>query len=374
MVIEKFVCKMKIYFAGAITASRELLPQYKLIVETLEKEGNVVLSKHVADSAYQIGGGLTPAELYKEQMELVGKAEVLVAEVSIPSFGVSFLISHALSKHIPVLAMQYREQEKASYMVRGNPDLYFEVYTEENIHLVLSNFLKHIKKSRARKGKLVVFEGGDGSGKTTQALLFVDKLKKEKIPVKYIEFPRYYTSFHGEVVGRYLKGEFGSLENTSSYLVALAYAIDRAGAKEEIEDFLESGGVVVSNRYVSSSKAYFAGKFTTEKEQREFISWLDELEYKVHKIPREDLVVYLDVSLEVSQRLLENRGKRTYSGKDKDLHEANLEYLKRVEKTYRQLAKSLNWELISCINNGNLLTKKEVQEKIIEVMRERKII
>lgn len=359
---------MKIYFAGAITATRELIPQYQIIINTLEKQGHTVLSKHVADRSYPIGGGQSPSDLYKEQMDLVESADIVVAEVSVPSFGVSFLINHALSKHKPVLALYYKDESKLAFMLRGHPDLYLEVYADGNVHIVLANFLKHVERRRARKGKLIVFEGGDASGKTTQAQLFVEHLKAHKIPVKYIEFPRYYTSFHGKVVGRYLKGEFGSLEATSSYLVALAYAIDRAGARNEIEEFLAKGGIVVSNRYATSSKAYFAAKFTDRKKQEEFIGWLDELEYKVHRIPREDLVVYLDVPLEVSQKLLRTRGVQKYSGRLKDIHEANLAYLARVDEVYHRLAKNRNWVTVSCTYGSELLSKEMVQKKVLEVM------
>ncbi len=365
---------MKIYFAGAITASRELIPQYQIIISTLEKQGHTVLSKHVADPSYPIGGGQSPSQLYKEQISLVESADIVVAEVSVPSFGVSFLISHALSKRKPVLALHYKDESKLAYMLRGHPDLYLEIYTDENAHIILANFLKHVERRRARKGKLIVFEGGDASGKTTQAQLFADFLKAHKIPVKYVEFPRYYSSFHGKVVGRYLKGEFGSLETTSSYLVALAYAIDRAGARDEIEEFLAKGGIVVSNRYATSSKAYFAAKFADKKKQDEFIGWLDELEYKVHRIPREDLVIYLDVPLKVSQKLLVARGVQRYSGKSKDIHEANLAYLARVDEIYHTLAKSKNWEVISCIHGSNLLPKEVVYKKVLEIMDMRGVI
>lgn len=229
-----------------------------------------------------------------------------------------------------------------------------------------------MKKLQKRKGKLIVIDGGDGSGKTTQAQMLVTYFKNKKFPVKYVDFPQYYHSFHGKIVAKFLRGEFGDINQVSPYLASLAYALDRASIKKEMDEFLKMGGFIIANRYATSSMAHQAAKFNTEKEQAEYIKWEYELEYKIHKIPKEDLVIYLYVPWQVGIELTKKKTsqEKFLQGK-KDITE-DAKHRANAEKMYLQLAKKYkHWVKVDCVQNGKLLSKEEIHRKIIKILGER---
>ncbi len=370
---------MRIYFGAAITFSRKHLPEYKKIIQTIENLGHDVISKQVADPKLTEGDWqkkYDPQKLYQGEIEKVEKADAMIAEVTTPSWGTPFLMTHALEHSKPVLALFYgNNPQEIPLMLKGHPELYVENYDEDNIELILKQYLEHFKNQRERKGKIIVIDGGDGSGKATQTELLTNYLKKKKMAVKTFDFPRYYTSFHGKMVGRYLAGEFGDVNEVSPYLVSLAYAVDRAGARDEINEWLIKGGIVLTNRYTTSSMAYMSAKLPPEKRE-EFIEWLDELEYRIHRMPREDLVIYLDVPPRISQELMEKRVDKSYTnGQKKDIHERNLAYLEEVEKIYLDLIKKKkNWVKINCTEDHSIRSKEEIHQEILKVLKEKKII
>lgn len=226
------------------------------------------------------------------------------------------------------------------------------------------------------KGKLIVIEGGDGSGKTTQAHLLVDYFKKHSIPVKYFDFPQYYNSFHGKIIARYLRGELGPIDQVSPYFVSLAFAVDRASVKNKMKNFLDKGGYIIANRYATSSMVYQAAKFKNVKEQDDFLKWNYDLEYKVHKIPREDLVIYLEIPWQIGEDLTKKKEKRKYlNGLKQDIHEKDKKYRHEVEKMYSQLAhRYRHWITIPCTINHSLLSPELIHQKIIKVLRDKKMI
>ncbi len=225
------------------------------------------------------------------------------------------------------------------------------------------------------RGKLIVFEGGDGSGKTTQAKMLVDYLTKNNLRVKYMDFPRYYNSFHGKTVARFLRGEFGKINEVSPYLVSLAYALDRESAKDEMINFLKDGGYIVANRYATSSMAHQSAKLKDKKKRDEFLQWLNELEYKVNKIPKENIVIYLYVPWKISLGLTNTKKNRRYlNGKKLDIQEENIEYRKVVEKIYLDFSTRYDWIKINCISNGKLLSRETIHKKIIASLKEKKLI
>ncbi|MFH0864499.1 MAG: hypothetical protein V1858_05440 [Candidatus Gottesmanbacteria bacterium] len=368
---------MKIFFAAAFTYSRKNLPNYQKIVKTLEKMGHEVLSKHVADPKTKLGDGLSPEKLYARETNNAESADAMVAEITTPSWGTPFLMAHALEHNKPVLALFYGDNpQEIPLMIKGHPDLYVENYDEDNIERILKQYLEHFENQKERKGKLIVIDGGDGSGKATQTKLLIDYLKNKKIPVKTFDFPRYYTSFHGRMVGRYLTGEFGDVNNVSPYLISLAYAVDRAGAREEMNDWLVKGGIIITNRYTTTSMAYMSAKIPEGAKRDEFIDWLDELEYRIHRLPREDLVIYLDVPPKIGQELVDKKDNRGYTkGVKRDIHERNLAYLGEVEKVYLDLIrKKKNWIKIGCYQDHQLRSKEEIHQEILKVLKEKKII
>jgi dTMP kinase len=209
-----------------------------------------------------------------------------------------------------------------------------------------------------KKGKLIVIEGTDGSGKKTQLELLVKKLKQEKIKHKLFDFPQY-NKFFGKMVANYLNGGYGGLNDVSPYLISMLYAFDRMQAKDDMEKALKQGFIVLCNRYSISNQAHQTAKLPEDKRE-DFLDWLRDLEYNQLKIPKEDLVIFLDVPDKLANRLMEKRKSRLYTKKKLDLHEANKSYLQKTRKIYRALAKQKNWARIDCTRNNKLLSKENI--------------
>lgn len=368
---------MKVYFAAAVSLDRTMLPVYRLIVEEIKNLGHELVNEHVVDPDMPVGDNLTASALYKRETILIDQAEAIIADVTMPSWGTAFLMEHAIATEKPALALYYKEADKPlPMMIQGHPEVYVAHYTKSNIRTVLKKNLDYFVGMSKRKGKLVVIDGTDGSGKGTQTQKLLDYLEKRSVAHKYIDFPRYYSSFHGKMVGRYLAGEFGSMESASPYLSSLFYAMDRLTARDEIIDWLEEGNLVVANRYTTSSMAFQTARVEKDK-QEEFLQWLYEMEYKEHKLPKEDLVIFLYVPVEISQKLIEKKSSREYTkGKKKDIHEANREYQKNVLELYLDLSKRYkHWEVIKCVDEKNELYSVEViHKKIIKILQKRGII
>ncbi len=221
----------------------------------------------------------------------------------------------------------------------------------------------------------MVIEGSDGSGKGTQLALLVDYLKNQKIPHATLDFPQYYKTFFGKWIGRFLKGEFGKVEDLPPHLLMFPYAADRWQAKPDIERWLEDGKIVLSNRYTGSN-AYQAAKVPKKVRER-FTDWSFEMEYDAFGIPKEDLVIFLYVPFAVSQQLLEQKEARKYMGnqKKKDIHESNIELMQEVEKVYLTFcARFPHWIKIDCVKNGAIFPKKIIHQKILDVLRRKRII
>ncbi len=370
---------LKIYFTASAPTNSQSKLIYKKIIRLLG--GSHILSgKQFTDKkAIKADSSLTPEEIFVRQKNKIEKADLVIAEVTDPSLGVGGEIVYALTHDIPVLALAAEESEdKLTPLIAGNPsdNLYLEHYNKENIKYRISEFLSHIKKLNRQKGLLIVIDGGDGSGKTTQSKMLVDYLKKNKYLVTYIHFPRYYSSFHGRTVAKFLRGEFGTIDQVSPYLASLAYALDRASMKDEMERFMQKGGIIVTDRYAPSNLAHQGSKFLNEKDRNDYLEWDYELEYKVHKIPKEKIVIYLHVPTKTAIDLASKRGERAYlAGKRKDIHEDSAEHLKRTEEMYMLLSNKFpHWEVIDCAYHGKLKSKEEIHKMILKILNGKKII
>lgn len=224
------------------------------------------------------------------------------------------------------------------------------------------------------KGKFIVIEGTDGSGKTTQIKLLSGYLKKVKIPHQIMDFPRYEDNVYGKLVGRYLKGEFGGIHEVSPYLAALTFAGDRALAKPLMDKALKNGKLLIANRYVLSNKAHMS-TYLPESQREAFIKWLDALEYGANDLPKEDLVIFLYLDPEVAQKNIGLKGKRLYLGEIKrDIHENNLDHLKESARMYLELSKDKNWEVINCMGKNGLRSIEEIHQEILKVLRKKNMI
>lgn len=218
-------------------------------------------------------------------------------------------------------------------------------------------------------GKLIVIEGIDSSGKTIQAHLLEAFFKKQGIPVKTMNFPRYH-SFYGNMIARFLRGEFGSLDMVSPYLISIPYALDRASAKKEMEDFLKSGGYIIANRYTPSNMAHQGAKIKDPEKREEFVTWIYELEYVVNAVPKENVVLYLHIPWDTSMALSRKKEINSYLGTKNDIHEINEYHLQETERMYQYLAKQYNhWRLIECVQNDTLLPPEEIHAKILSALQ-----
>lgn len=219
--------------------------------------------------------------------------------------------------------------------------------------------------TKGRKGRFIVIEGNDGSGKATQVKLLTDYLKSKKIPVKIMDFPRYYDSFFGKFLAAFLRREHGKLEHANPYLLTFPYALDRASAKDIIKKWIKDGNFLVFNRYVTSNLAHQGGRIP-KKDRKKFVDWDIEFEYKINGLPREDKVVFLHLPYKWSLKLMAQRGKRDYNNKkNKDMVETDVEYIKNSEQSYVELSKRFDhWITIECVKNGKLRTIEDIHEEI----------
>lgn len=387
-VVNKFCVQsfpmVKVYFTAATSYNGELHEQYKTVIDTMKKNNIQLLSGEqiVNKELLKQDSKLQKKEIYEREHSFIDEADCVIAEVSKPSLGVGEEIGYALSRNKLVLGLILDPQalgteDKLSPMIAGHPsdNLFIEYYTFESLPFSIKNFLSHASTMKGKRGKLIVIEGGDGSGKTTQAQLLLTALKERKIHTKYMDFPQYYPSFHGKTVAQFLRGEFGKIDEVSPYLASLAYALDRASVKEQMESFLKDGGLIVANRYATSNIAHQGAKFREPAERERYMQWVYELEYKVHKIPKEDIVIYLDVPWKTGMRLTTQRGGQKYMEGKKDIHEENQDYRQEVEKMYRSLAKKYkHWKIVNCVSGVELLPPQKIHEKVIEVLKINHII
>src|ERR1700691_4031161 len=204
--------------------------------------------------------------------------------------------------------------------------------------------------SMPARGKFIVLEGIDGSGKRTQLEMLVRAFASRGVACSQISFPRY-DGFFGKMAGRYLNGDFGSLEAVDPHFSALLYAGDRFEAKPRIESDLASGQTVVADRYIGSNLAHQSARVPPEK-RAEFLQWLKQLEYQVYALPAEDLVIYLRVPSAEAHRLVGEKAARDYTKLRHDIHESDLAHLQATSEVYDQLARQPNWVKIECYDSA----------------------
>lgn len=218
------------------------------------------------------------------------------------------------------------------------------------------------------RGKLIVLEGIDGSGKRTQLEMLARVLADRGIACEQISFPNY-SGFFGKMVARFLNGEFGSLEAVDPHFSALLYAGDRLESKPAMETALASGKMLLADRYIGSNLAHQGARVVPEK-RAEFLRWLRELEYQVYGLPAEDLVIYLRVPVDEAHRLIGEKAARDYTTHRRDLQEASRAHLAAAADVYDQLARQSNWVKIECADNvtGKLRLPAAISEEIVGVI------
>lgn len=214
------------------------------------------------------------------------------------------------------------------------------------------------------RGKLIVIDGTDGSGKATQTDLLIKRLKKAGRKVSMEDFPQYGKKSAG-LVEDYLNGLYGTTEELGPYIPSLFYAADRFAASKRIKDRLKNGYIVISNRYVSANMAHQGGKISNTKERARYFKWLSDLEYNFFKIPKPNLNLILHVPPEISYKLVGRKGRRFYIGdKKRDMHEKDIDHMKAAEKVYLEISKKFRYPMIECAPNHQMKTVEEIHELI----------
>ena len=222
-------------------------------------------------------------------------------------------------------------------------------------------------------GKLIIIEGTDGSGKQTQTGLLYEKLCeiKGREKVKKISFPNY-ESKASELVKMYLAGEFGEkADSVNAYAASVLFSVDRfASFKTEWEEFYGNGGIVLSDRYTISNMIHQASKIKDREEREKYLDWLVGLEWNKKGIPEPDLVFFLDIPFDVSQKLMQNRKNKITGDKVKDIHEQDAEYLRNAYNIAKELAIKYKWNIVDCVENDKLRSIEEINNRMMEIILE----
>jgi dTMP kinase len=211
-------------------------------------------------------------------------------------------------------------------------------------------------------GKLIVIEGTDGSGKSTQFKALTERLQSEGTAFKTLVFPRY-SEPSSALIRMYLGGEFGTNpSDVNAYAASAFYAVDRfASYKQDWGQWYHNGGVIVSDRYTTSNAVHQTSKEPKEK-QGEFLRWLYEFEYDKLGLPRPDLTIYLDVPTAFTEKLMRHREASTNT--KADIHEQDMDYLATCRETGRAAAKFYNWTIIDCVKDGQMRSIEDIHEEI----------
>ena len=227
--------------------------------------------------------------------------------------------------------------------------------------------------------RLIVIEGVDGSGKSTQLKLLNRYFAGKGCRCEFLHFPRTDEPYFGELIARFLRGEFGSLSEVDPYLVALLYAGDRKDASEMITDWLNDDRIVLLDRYTYSNIAYQCAKLEDHTSRMKLMKWILSLEFGHFAIPRPGLNIFLDVPFSFTEGKLKpgRAGKdRSYLNGSTDIHEASLDFQRKVRDVYLEIAQSENdLEVINCCDQeGSILAPAAISSIIIQKINERKII
>lgn len=216
-------------------------------------------------------------------------------------------------------------------------------------------------------GKLIVFEGTDGSGKTTQFTLLGKRLQAMKVDFRTMDFPQY-SEPSSALIRMYLSGEFGRRpSDINAYAASTFYAVDRYASYRKVwGDYYEHGGLMLSNRYTTSNAVHQASKEPPERRE-EFFRWLYEFEYERLELPKPDVVIYLDVPTDLTELMLRKREESTHT--QADIHEQNMDYLRLCRTTGLQAANYYGWTIINCAQDGKMRTIEDIHNEIFDIVR-----
>ncbi|MDD2234083.1 MAG: deoxynucleoside kinase [Desulfitobacteriaceae bacterium] len=222
------------------------------------------------------------------------------------------------------------------------------------------------------KGRLIVIEAGDGSGKATQTKLLFDKLVMQgKVQVRKVEFPNYQNK-SSALIKMYLKGEFGADPNlVNPFVASTFYAIDRfISYEKEWKDFYLNGGIIIADRYTTSNMIHQAAKIADNQEYEEYLNWLWDLEFNKYKLPVPDCIFFLDMPPQYSIKLV-NKRLNKFGDKTKDIHERNSEFLVSSYKNSLKVAEKYNWITINCLEGDKIRSVFDIHQDIYDIVKQR---
>lgn len=216
-------------------------------------------------------------------------------------------------------------------------------------------------------GKLIVLEGTDGAGKTTQVHLIAQRLEREGVPFRQVKFPRYGSPFAAPVE-RYLQGDLGRRPgDVSAYAASTLYAVDRyASYRQEWREDYEGGKLILTDRYTTSNVIHQAPKLP-EGERLAYLDWLFDLEYNRLALPEPDLVIYLDLPAELSAQMLRHRQEATHT--QADIHEQDGAYLRACRESSQKIVKRLGWRRVDCSRDGAVRPPEDIHRELWELVR-----
>ena len=215
-------------------------------------------------------------------------------------------------------------------------------------------------------GKLIVIEGTDGSGKSTQFRLLSQRLENESKTFRRLVFPRY-SEPSSALIRMYLGGEFGTdPSDVNGFAASAFFAVDRyASYKQDWGKWYEEGGLVIADRYTTSNAVHQAAKLSGD-EQDAFLSWLYDFEYCKLGLPEPDLVIYMDVPTDHTERLMRHREQDTNT--KADIHEQDSNYLATCRAAGRNVAKSWNWTVINCVRDGQMRSIEDIHDEVYRLV------
>ena len=212
------------------------------------------------------------------------------------------------------------------------------------------------------QGRLIVFEGTDGSGKATQSALLCQELERRGIPFRKLEFPRYQEA-SSALIRLYLNGAFGSDPNdVNAYAASTFYSVDRyASYKQDWGGFYESGGLLVADRYTTSNAVHQTAKLPPE-ERDTFLDWLFDFEYRLLGLPEPTRVLYPDMPTEATEQMMRRREAATHT--KADIHEQDEAYLRECRENAKKVAERCGWQRIDCSRGGAMRTVEDIHGEI----------
>ena len=219
------------------------------------------------------------------------------------------------------------------------------------------------------KGLFIVIDGADGSGKATQAQKLHEAFSNDGHDAMLIDFPRYNNNHTGKLIRECLDGKRGNFLTVDPKIASVLYAVDRFESSRHIRDHIEKGGIVIADRYVSANQIHQGGKISDEQERRDFMEWLERLEYEIMGIPKPDLILYLYVPVEISQDLVKKRS--IEKNVEMDIAEKDLHHQHKTRESALSIIKdNNNWIKIECSDGTAMRSREDIHDEIKKIVLE----